>query len=72
MATNGDTRQIQLEWRWQMFNPNKKFARQLKLVARRDCKTLGKMFDVHCRKLILQNRKDIVLLKARIKELEKK
>ena len=69
MATNGDTRQIQLEWRWQMFNPNKRFA-TVKHIAEVIAE-LGKMFDT-LSKVILDNRKDIVLLKARIKELEKK
>jgi len=69
MATNGDTRQIQLEWRWQMFNLDKKFA-SVKLVAD-VIKTLGNSFDV-ISKAVLQNKKDIKDLQARIKELENK
>ena len=69
MATNGDTRQIQLEWRWQMFNLDKKFA-SVKLVAD-VIKTLGNSFDV-ISKAVLQNKKDIRDLQARIKDLENK
>ena len=69
MATNGDKRLIQLEWRWQMFNLDKKFA-SVKLVAD-VIKTLGNSFDV-ISKAVLQNKKDIKDLQARIKELENK
>ncbi len=69
MATNGDTRQIQLEWRWQMFNLDKKFA-SVKLVADA-IKTLGDSFDV-ISKAVLQNKQDIKDLKARVKLLEMK
>ena len=69
MATNGDTRQIQLEWRWLMFNLDKKFA-SVKLVAD-VIKTLGNSFDV-ISKAVLQNKKDIKDLQARIKDLENK
>jgi len=52
-----------------MFNPNKSFA-TVKHIAEVIAE-LGKMFDT-LSKVILDNRKDIVLLKARIKELENK
>jgi len=52
-----------------MFNLDKKFA-SLQLVAD-VIKTLGKSFDV-ISNAVLQNKKDIKALQARIKELESK
>ena len=52
-----------------MFNLDKKFA-SVKLVAN-VVQELGKMFDV-LSKVILQNKKDIRDLQARLKDLENK
>ena len=73
MATNGDTRQIQLEWRGLMFKLDPKAYKgnpTTELIAN-VVHELGHMFDV-LSKSILKNKKDIIDLQTRIKELENK